>query len=85
MIPDLKLPIMLFKEAIVALRNAEHSKAYTSHEMKLTIWGLALTASWLQVLVIDSELNAIVVKGAIPGKEGNLVEITPAKIVGKNC
>lgn len=39
----------------------------------------------LKVLVIDQELNAIVVKGAIPGKEGNLVEITPTKIVGKNC
>lgn len=39
----------------------------------------------MQVLVIDPDLKAIVVKGAIPGKEGNLVEITPAKIVGKNC
>lgn len=39
----------------------------------------------LQVLMIDPELNAIVVKGAIPGKAGNLVEVTPAKVVGKNC
>ena len=39
----------------------------------------------MQVLLIDQELNAIVVKGAIPGKPGNLVEILPAKIVGTNC
>ena len=39
----------------------------------------------LQVLVVDAELNAIVVKGAIPGKAGNTVEILPAKVVGKNC
>jgi large subunit ribosomal protein L3 len=39
----------------------------------------------LEVLVVDAELNAIVVKGAIPGKAGNTVEILPAKVVGKNC
>lgn len=39
----------------------------------------------MQVLLIDQELNVVVVKGAIPGKAGNLVEILPAKIVGTNC
>lgn len=39
----------------------------------------------LEVLLIDQELNVVVVKGAIPGKAGNLVEILPAKIVGTNC
>ena len=39
----------------------------------------------MQVLHVDPELKAIIVKGAIPGKAGNIVEITPAKIVGKNC
>ena len=33
---------------------------------------------------MDPEKGAIVVKGAIPGKPGNIVEITPAKILGTN-
>ena len=39
----------------------------------------------MQVLLVDPEVNAIVVKGAIPGKAGNVVEITHSKIVGTNC
>eukprot|EP00884_Botryococcus_braunii_P020659 jgi/Botrbrau1/7277/Bobra.0318s0015.1 len=39
----------------------------------------------LEVLMIDEENKALVVKGSIPGKPGNVVEITPAKYVGKNC
>ena len=39
----------------------------------------------LQILRVDEELNLIVVIGSVPGKPGNLVEIAPAKIVGKNC
>lgn len=38
----------------------------------------------LKVLLVDKEHNALVVKGSVPGKQGNLLEITPAKIVGKN-
>jgi ribosomal protein L3 len=38
-----------------------------------------------QILVVDTENKAIVVKGPVPGKAGNVVEITPAKYVGKNC
>ncbi|KAK9827647.1 hypothetical protein WJX81_003535 [Elliptochloris bilobata] len=34
----------------------------------------------LQVLMVDTEESAIVVKGSIPGKPGGLVEITPHKI-----
>lgn len=37
----------------------------------------------LKVLLVDTERGAIVVKGSVPGKSGNLLEITPAKIVGK--
>ena len=37
-----------------------------------------------QVIKVDSKLNAIVVKGSVPGKPGNVLELTPAKIVGKN-
>ena len=42
-------------------------------------------ASIAQVLMVDMEESAIVVKGSIPGKPGGLVEITPHKTVGVNC
>ena len=38
----------------------------------------------LQILKVRPDIGAIVVKGAVPGKPGNVLEITPAKIVGKN-
>ena len=38
----------------------------------------------MQVLKVRPDIGAIVVKGAVPGKPGNIVEITPAKIVGVN-
>lgn len=37
----------------------------------------------LQVVKIDAEKNLLLIKGAIPGKPGNLVNISPANIVGK--
>jgi large subunit ribosomal protein L3 len=37
----------------------------------------------LQVVKVDSERNLILIKGAIPGKPGNLLDITPANIVGQ--
>ncbi|KAL4446359.1 hypothetical protein ABPG77_003166 [Micractinium sp. CCAP 211/92] len=38
----------------------------------------------VEVLMVDAEKGAIVVKGSLPGKPGNLLEIAPAKRVGKN-
>lgn len=38
----------------------------------------------LEVVKVDGEKRCLVVKGAVPGKPGNLLRITPAKIVGKN-
>ncbi len=35
--------------------------------------------------MIDLEKGAIVVKGSVPGKPGSVLEITPNKVVGKNC
>jgi large subunit ribosomal protein L3 len=37
----------------------------------------------LTIAKIDSERNLLLIKGAIPGKSGNLVSITPALIVGQ--
>ena len=44
-----------------------------------------VTVKDLSVMLVDVELGALVVKGSVPGKRGSLVEITPAKVVGKNC
>jgi len=37
-----------------------------------------------EILLVDVEKRAIVVKGSVPGKPGNVIEITPSKIVGFN-
>ena len=39
----------------------------------------------LTVVKVDMEKGALVVSGAVPGKPGNVVSITPAKTVGVNC
>lgn len=39
----------------------------------------------MQVMMVDMERGAIVVRGSVPGKPGNILEITPSKRVGKNC
>ena len=36
------------------------------------------------MIKVDAERGAIVVHGSVPGKPGNVLEITPAKIVGVN-
>ncbi len=38
----------------------------------------------VEILAVDAEKGALVVKGSLPGKPGNLLEIAPAKQVGKN-
>ncbi|KAI8545661.1 hypothetical protein RHMOL_Rhmol07G0057000 [Rhododendron molle] len=38
----------------------------------------------LRIVKIDPELRIVMIKGAVPGKPGNLLRIAPAKIVGKN-
>lgn len=43
-----------------------------------------VTSKNLEILKVDVERRAIVVKGCVPGKAGSLVEIAPAKFLGKN-
>lgn len=38
----------------------------------------------LEIIKIDTDLRVVMIKGALPGKPGNLLRIAPAKIVGKN-
>ncbi|MFN3680211.1 MAG: 50S ribosomal protein L3, partial [Thermosynechococcus sp.] len=42
-----------------------------------------VTIRKLQVVRVDPERNLILIKGALPGKPGALVSITPAKVVGR--
>jgi len=43
------------------------------------------TVKKVAVVRADAERGALVLKGSIPGKPGNVVTITPSKIVGVNC
>lgn len=38
----------------------------------------------LEIVQVDAENACVLVKGSVPGKPGNLLRITPAKVVGKN-
>ncbi|MEW5298912.1 MAG: hypothetical protein WDW36_001982 [Sanguina aurantia] len=38
-----------------------------------------------EILKIDLARSAIIIKGTVPGKAGCVVEVMPAKFVGKNC
>jgi len=42
-----------------------------------------VTIRKLQVVRVDSERNLLLIKGALPGKPGALVSITPANVVGR--
>ena len=39
----------------------------------------------LKVVKVDLDKRALVIKGSVPGKPGNVVTVTPAKVVGTNC
>lgn len=38
----------------------------------------------VKIVAVDAENNCVLVKGSLPGKPGNLLRITPAKMVGVN-
>jgi large subunit ribosomal protein L3 len=58
-------------------------RVYPGKRMAGRYGGKQVTIRKLQVVVIDAEKNVIAIKGAIPGKRGTLLNITPAKKVGK--
>jgi len=43
--------------------------------------GTQITTSNLKILKIDTKENLLIVKGAVPGKPGNLLSIKPTKKV----
>ncbi|GKV47259.1 hypothetical protein SLEP1_g54173 [Rubroshorea leprosula] len=59
-------------------------RVYKGKKMPGRMGGNKTKIRKLKIVKIDNELNVVMIKGAVPGKPGNLLRITPAKIVGKN-
>lgn len=59
-------------------------RVYPGKKMPGRMGGAKMKIRKLEIVKIDSELRTMLIKGAVPGKAGNLLRITPAKIVGKN-
>ncbi|XP_020243512.1 50S ribosomal protein L3-1, chloroplastic, partial [Asparagus officinalis] len=57
---------------------------YKGKKMPGRMGGTKTKIRKLKIVKIDNELRVVLIKGAVPGKPGNLLRITPAKIVGKN-
>lgn len=58
-------------------------RVYPGKRMAGRYGGTQVTIRKLTVVKIDTELNIILIKGAVPGKPGTLLDITPATKVGK--
>ncbi|ACK64355.1 ribosomal protein L3 [Rippkaea orientalis PCC 8801] len=58
-------------------------RVYPGKRMAGQYGATQVTIRHLTVVRVDSDRNLILVKGAIPGKPGTLLNITPAKTVGK--
>ncbi|XP_019187331.1 PREDICTED: 50S ribosomal protein L3, chloroplastic [Ipomoea nil] len=59
-------------------------RVYKGKKMPGRMGGTKTKIRKLKIVKIDDELRIVMVKGAVPGKPGNLLRIAPAKIVGKN-
>ncbi|RDX82849.1 50S ribosomal protein L3, chloroplastic [Mucuna pruriens] len=59
-------------------------RVYKGKKMPGRMGGTKRKIRKLTIVKIDKDLNVLMIKGAVPGKPGNLLRITPAKIVGKN-
>lgn len=57
---------------------------YKGKKMPGRMGGTKTKIRKLKIVKIDNDLRVVMIKGAVPGKPGNLLRITPAKIVGKN-
>ncbi|KAG0473436.1 hypothetical protein HPP92_015293 [Vanilla planifolia] len=59
-------------------------RVYKGKKMPGRMGGTKMKIRKLKIVKIDNDLRVVMIKGALPGKPGNLLRITPAKIVGKN-
>jgi large subunit ribosomal protein L3 len=58
-------------------------RVYPGKRMAGRYGGKQITIRKLQIVIVDPEKNVLAIKGAVPGKPGTLLNITPAKKVGK--
>jgi large subunit ribosomal protein L3 len=58
-------------------------RVYPGKRMAGRLGGVRVTIRKLTVVSIDADRNLILIKGAVPGKPGALLSITPEKKVGK--
>ncbi len=58
-------------------------RVYPGKKMAGQYGATKVTTRKLQVVRVDAERNLLLIKGAVPGKPGGLLNITPTKIVGK--
>jgi large subunit ribosomal protein L3 len=58
-------------------------RVYPGKRMAGQMGNCQVTIRKLEIIRVDAERNFILIKGAVPGKPGALVNILPAKLVGK--
>ncbi|ESA38010.1 50s ribosomal protein l3 [Leptolyngbya sp. Heron Island J] len=58
-------------------------RVYPGKKMAGQLGNVQVTIRKLSVVKVDGEHNVLLVKGAVPGKPGSLLNIAPANIVGK--
>ncbi|AMA08808.1 50S ribosomal protein L3 [Picosynechococcus sp. PCC 73109] len=58
-------------------------RVYPGKRMAGRYGGTKITVRKLEVVRVDEEKNLLLIKGAIPGKAGNLLSIAPSNIVGQ--
>jgi large subunit ribosomal protein L3 len=58
-------------------------RVYPGKRMAGRLGGSQVTIRKLSVIRVDTERNVLLVKGAVPGKPGALVNVVPAKRVGR--
>ena len=58
-------------------------RTYLGKKMAGRYGGKQVTTRKLKVIRVDAEQNLLLIKGAIPGKPGSLLSISPSNIVGQ--
>ena len=58
-------------------------RVYPGKRMAGRYGGTQITVRKLEVVRVDEERNLLLIKGAVPGKAGNLLSIAPSNIVGQ--
>ncbi|MGB7414612.1 MAG: 50S ribosomal protein L3 [Thermosynechococcaceae cyanobacterium] len=59
-------------------------RIYPGKKMAGRMGGITVTIRKLTVVKVDAERNVMLIKGAVPGKAGTLLNIRPATIVGQS-